>query len=356
MVRTRILIFVLGSSIVVAMIPTTVAQTWTVSGSSLCFNYGQMSQCSGSGTIQQIVSQPLQFEQQYAAGYAAGQAVGGLFQSIAESWAQHRARVNAERADVRSQLQTYTDATVALMRDDIQINTETLRLYQDLRQLNPAQSSIYDEGAAISRKILEVEEQAIDQTPKNVAIIKKAKDLKFLRENAEVHKKLYTLAYDSVTRNYVWEQLLIATKMTMTAKSESIEGQGLLVVRPENAEQTIEEAASRGNKSAQAALAQMYLSGRGKPQNYALAAEWLSAAADQGDGDSQLALGDLYEKGRGVAQNFVTAHMWYNLAAAVGVARADSYRDSIASRMTPQQIAEAQKLAAAWKPKSEKTQ
>lgn len=355
MLRKGILAFLVAASILTMMVPATVAQTWTVSGSSSCFNYGQVSQCSGSGTIQQIISQPSQFEQQYATGYAAGQAIGGLFQSIATAWTEHRARVNAERADARHQLQTYSDAAVALMRDDIEIQTATLRLYEDLRQLNPQQSSTYDEGATISRKFIDLDEQGIEQTPKNTAIIGKAKDLKFLRENAEVHKKMYITVYGNVTRSYVWEQLLIASKMALT-RSDGSRQLSVRTVSSENAKPTIEEAADHGDRAAQAALAQMYLSGRGKPQNYALAVKWLSAAAEQGDGDSQLALGDLYEKGRGVPQDFVTAHVWYNLAAAVGIPRADSYRDSIAGHMTPQQVAEAQKLAATWKPKSKTTQ
>jgi hypothetical protein len=49
--------------------------------------------------------------------------------------------------------------------------------------------------------------------------------------------------------------------------------------------------------------------------------------------------------------------MWYNVAAAhsTGDAQKDvaaENRDEIAGRMTPAQIAEAQKLAREWKPKS----
>ena len=44
-------------------------------------------------------------------------------------------------------------------------------------------------------------------------------------------------------------------------------------------------------------------------------------------------------------QDFVQAHMWYNLAAAQGTRVAAEWREHIAARMTPAQIAEAQKLA-----------
>jgi uncharacterized protein len=43
--------------------------------------------------------------------------------------------------------------------------------------------------------------------------------------------------------------------------------------------------------------------------------------------------------------------MWFNLAAATGSKFATEARDDIAARMTPAQIAEAQKLAREWRPK-----
>jgi uncharacterized protein len=46
-----------------------------------------------------------------------------------------------------------------------------------------------------------------------------------------------------------------------------------------------------------------------------------------------------------VPQNFVQAHKWFQLAGS------SLYRDTLAAKMTPAQIAEAQKLAREWKPK-----
>ena len=45
--------------------------------------------------------------------------------------------------------------------------------------------------------------------------------------------------------------------------------------------------------------------------------------------------------------------MWFNLAAAQGTRGAAEWRERLAARMTPAQIAEAQKLASEWKPKLE---
>ena len=63
-----------------------------------------------------------------------------------------------------------------------------------------------------------------------------------------------------------------------------------------------------------------------------------------------LALGRLYVQGLGVPQNYVQAHMWFSLAASRFEAEAMKERDALATRMAPEQIAAAQKLAASWRP------
>jgi uncharacterized protein len=44
--------------------------------------------------------------------------------------------------------------------------------------------------------------------------------------------------------------------------------------------------------------------------------------------------------------------MWFNLSAAQGNQTAAKNQDNVARRMTPTQIAEAERLAREWKPKS----
>ena len=68
-------------------------------------------------------------------------------------------------------------------------------------------------------------------------------------------------------------------------------------------------------------------------------------AAAQGNAGAQSNLGTMYGKGQGVPMDDVRAHMWFNLAAVKGDAIAVKNRDIIAKRLTPQQMAEAQKLA-----------
>jgi TPR repeat protein len=75
--------------------------------------------------------------------------------------------------------------------------------------------------------------------------------------------------------------------------------------------------------------------------------------AEKGNASAQFSLGFMYEIGQGVPQDYVQAYMWFNLAAAQGTRGAAEWRERLATRMTPAQIAEAQKLASEWKPKLE---
>ena len=75
------------------------------------------------------------------------------------------------------------------------------------------------------------------------------------------------------------------------------------------------------------------------PQDDAEAVKWFRLAADQGRADAQFNLG-----------------MWLNLAASRASGATAKWsaeeRDTVAGKMTPQQIAEAQRLAREWKPKT----
>ncbi len=64
----------------------------------------------------------------------------------------------------------------------------------------------------------------------------------------------------------------------------------------------------------------------------------------------------MYAKGTGVIQDYVLAHMWFNLAAARLPPDETRNllvitRDLTERHMTPDQVAEAQRLARQWKPK-----
>jgi TPR repeat protein len=86
-------------------------------------------------------------------------------------------------------------------------------------------------------------------------------------------------------------------------------------------------------------------------KDYAAALWIFRPLAEQGNASAQNNLGVMYAIGNGMPQDYVEAHKWANLAAAQGNKVAEKFMDSIAARMTSDQIAEAQRLAREWKPK-----
>ena len=116
------------------------------------------------------------------------------------------------------------------------------------------------------------------------------------------------------------------------------------------ARQWYEKAAAQGDASAQTTLGGLYETGMGVPQDYVQARQWWEKAAVQGEVSAQVNLGHLYFAGNGVPQDYVQAHKWFNLAAANGNKPGAVLRNYLAKKMTPAQIAEAQKLAREWNP------
>ena len=97
------------------------------------------------------------------------------------------------------------------------------------------------------------------------------------------------------------------------------------------------------NEAAQFCLGNLYRNGQGTTKELSQSIKWTRAAAEQGFPEAQYNLGTMYRDGEGAPQDFVRAHMWFNLAAASGrMAQASTGRDELATRMTSDQIAEAQ--------------
>ncbi len=140
--------------------------------------------------------------------------------------------------------------------------------------------------------------------------------------------------------------------------------------------------AEQGNAEAQALLGEMYNLGRAVPLDIGQALKWYKAAADQGNAQAQCHFGSMYLK-RDTAQglkllqlsaeqgyadaylilgmaymnlkdaprDFVQADMWLRLAAAQGDPLAPGQLAKLEHQMSRNQMAKAQALAAAWKPK-----
>ena len=71
-------------------------------------------------------------------------------------------------------------------------------------------------------------------------------------------------------------------------------------------------------------------------------------AAEQDYAFAQYNLGHMNYEGLGVPQDYIHAHMWWNIVGTRGDATAVENRDIAAKQMTPDQIAEAQRMARAW--------
>lgn len=83
----------------------------------------------------------------------------------------------------------------------------------------------------------------------------------------------------------------------------------------------------------------------------AAAFTWFQRAAEQGHPLAQRDLGLLYEAGWGVEQNLTEAYFWYSLAALHDSGRAAVRRDGIATGLSGEQRAEAERRLQSWRPR-----
>ena len=111
------------------------------------------------------------------------------------------------------------------------------------------------------------------------------------------------------------------------------------------------KAAAQDLPEAECSLGGCYYSGHGVAKDYREAARWYRKAADQNYAQAQYNLGNLYLGGEGLTKDYVEAYKWWNLASAQGDESAKHNLSVIEKRMTPEQIAEGQKLARNFKPR-----
>ena len=121
-------------------------------------------------------------------------------------------------------------------------------------------------------------------------------------------------------------------------------------------ELSVADRAAAGDAEAQFTLGKNYEAGRGGlKKDYAEASRWYQKSADQGNIYAQASLGILYHSGKGVPEDNVQSEMWLILAADRSP-QGDrdtivKMRDSVGAHLTPEQMAEAQRLAREWKRK-----
>jgi hypothetical protein len=95
----------------------------------------------------------------------------------------------------------------------------------------------------------------------------------------------------------------------------------------------------------------MYATGIGVEKSLVEAAKWHRFAAEQGTARGQYLLGLYYVDGSGVPRNYVEAYKWLSLAIAQDDSLGKDNLNALEKSMTPEQIAEAQRLAREFKPR-----
>ncbi|MGJ5819948.1 tetratricopeptide repeat protein [Paludibaculum fermentans] len=111
-------------------------------------------------------------------------------------------------------------------------------------------------------------------------------------------------------------------------------------------------AGSLGSAEAQYAVGLMYVLGQGTEVNYREGLHWLKLAAGRGYAKAQYNLGLMYYRARGVPLDYVSAYAWVALAASSasgpGAREYADFRNLIARRMNPTELAQAKRLEREW--------
>lgn len=111
------------------------------------------------------------------------------------------------------------------------------------------------------------------------------------------------------------------------------------------------KAAAQEKRLSKQLLGRSYYSGEGVTQNFVEAAKWYRFAAQEGEAESQYMLGMLFIHGKGVPKDLVKAMMWHRLAEAQKDTRSTEVIKWLSANMTPEKIAEADRLVRQWRPK-----
>lgn len=118
----------------------------------------------------------------------------------------------------------------------------------------------------------------------------------------------------------------------------------------EGAVRKLRSLAERGDASGQYNLGIFYAKGIDVPKNTGKAHELYNLAANQGHIDAQNNLALMYIDGESVSRNYVEAYKWLSVAAGGGNNVARQNLRELLVRMSPEQVAEARRLAEAWTP------
>jgi TPR repeat protein len=115
------------------------------------------------------------------------------------------------------------------------------------------------------------------------------------------------------------------------------------------------KAAEHGSAAGQRTVGDFFQKGRGVTADVAEAARWYQRAADGDDLRAQYELGQLYFTGTGVPRDYIAAYVWFMLAACQTPLLDNrkallELRNIAGARLTAEQVTDAERRAAAWKP------
>ena len=108
--------------------------------------------------------------------------------------------------------------------------------------------------------------------------------------------------------------------------------------------------AENGNTEAMIVLGRLSRTGVGILQNFGESAKWLHVAARRGNPEGMLEYGRLFRDGIGVEKDPLRAYVWFNRASAARNLDAVRERELIIRQLSPEQLAQAQKLSSSPDP------
>lgn len=114
-------------------------------------------------------------------------------------------------------------------------------------------------------------------------------------------------------------------------------------------------AAEGGDPRAEYYVGFLYYRGYGVSKDFAEAANWFGRSAAKRDSRAQYYVAKMHEKGEGMDKDLVQAHLWFSLSAKYAPNPRDAAYtreeiEKLERKMSPEQIANAKKLAGEWKP------
>lgn len=199
-----------------------------------------------------------------------------------------------------------------------------------------AQMRIEDNLSKMQAKTEEAKEKALD---KQWMQEQKASEIRIEQKRVAQDRRLRAAEARESAQIETTEQRITQRERVEEGKSHNATSQETTRL------DMLKKSATQGNPHAQYQLGMMYREGRGGLfQDAGKGFQWLHKAAKQGDARAQLQVGLAYQEGQGVPKDIIAAYLWNQRAVTGGEAGAAGVREALAMKMSPSQLAKAQRL------------